>query len=252
MNSASRAGQLIGVSETTIIRFSYQLGYSGYRELQQDVQQKLFKRSSLSGYLESKTIDQTVEHPIKNLILHEITTIQNVLQEISETELERVVNQLINADEIITCGSQASQSFASWFAFALDLVRGNAKLYQPDIDNVLLRASELTEKSVIVVFSFHRYAVGTINLAKLGKNRGAYVIAFTDSVMSPITEHANIVIPLHLHKKSTLDVAPVMFTILNGIISTISIRQKEEFQKRIDYFDSMKTDGFFADVFSDL
>lgn len=251
MNSASRAGQLIGVSETTIIRFSHQLGYSGYREFQEEVQRKLFDKSSLSVYLESKKIDHTAKNPIKNLMFNNIKAIHEVIEGISETKFEAVVNKLSNANKIITCGSQASQAFASWFAFALDLVRGNTRLYQFNVDNILLRASELSVNDVVVSFSFHRYAIDTIQFAKLAKLEGAYVISFTDSPFSPITEHADLIIPVHLQVKSTLDVASVIFTILNGIISAISIRRKEDFQKRIKYFDSMEADGLFAQSFLD-
>ncbi|WP_376785292.1 MurR/RpiR family transcriptional regulator, partial [Siminovitchia terrae] len=48
MKSASQLGKVIGVSETTVIRFCYALEYSGYSELQIEVRKYLiFHKSSL-------------------------------------------------------------------------------------------------------------------------------------------------------------------------------------------------------------
>lgn len=247
MNSATQAGALIGVSETTIIRFAYELGYSGYSSLQQDVQNSFFQKSNLSVYLDQKTLDN--ENPIKNLILLDIENIQRTIKQISEADLETVVSKLSKASSILTCGVRTSHSFASWFAFALDLIRGDTRLYQPNIDDVLLRVSELNESSVVVAFSFHRYAVDTIHLVKLAKRQGAYIIAFTDSTLAPITKFADTVLPIQLQIKSTLDVAPIVFTLMNSIVSTVSLKSPTHFQERTKSFDSMEFDDLFATEF---
>ncbi len=246
MNSATQAGVLIGVSETTIIRFANGLGYSGYSELQQDVQQSFFNKSNLSGFLDSKSLDSDSSSPIKNLIFNDINNIQQFISQISEKDLEKVVEKLTEANRILTCGVRSSHSFASWFTFALDLIRGDTRLYQPNLDDVLLRISELDKSSVVVAFSFHRYAVDTIHLAKLAKRQGAYIIAFTDSTFAPITKHADTVLPIQLQVKSTLDVAPIAFTLMNSIISSVSLKSPVHFQERINSFDSIRTEDLFV------
>lgn len=246
MNSAKQAGKLIGVSETTIIRFAYELGYSGYSTLQQDVQNQLFNKSTLSGYLDSKTISDEDIHPTMNLMLQNIQMTRESLQNISHANLDTLVTKLMEADLILSCGVRISHAFASWFAFALDLIRGNSRLYQSSTDDILLRLSELTEESVVVAFSFHRYAINTIQIAKLAKRKGAYVITFTDSPFAPITEYADLVLPIQWRVKSTLDIAPTVFTLMNGIVSAISLRDEKKFQERIKQFDSMDADDLFV------
>lgn len=252
LNSATQAGNLIGVSETTIIRFANELGYSGYSALQHDVQQSFFNKSNLSGYLDSKTLDSSSQSPIKNLMFNDIENIKQFINQIPESELETVVNKLSEAKQILTCGVRSSYGFASWFAFTLDLIRGNTRLYQPNNDDILLRISELDKSSVVVAFSFHRYAVDTINLAKLAKRQGAYVVAFTDSSFSPITKYADSVLPIQLQIKSTLDAAPIAFTLMNSIISSVSLKSPVHFQERINSFDSIKTDDLFATDFLEV
>jgi len=250
MHSATRAGKLIGVSETTIIRFANELGYAGYSALQEEVRQQIFNKSSLSLYIDSKTMEETDNHPMKNLMFRELQMMQQMIQQIQDEDLGKAVEMLTKADAILTCGVRTSYSFANWFAFALDLVRGNARLFQSNIDDILLRVNELTEQSVVVVFSFHRYAVDTINIAKFVKNQGIYVIAFTDSAFAPITKYADVVLPVQLQVKSTLDVAPMVYLLMNTIISTMSLQDKESFQKRSDLINLIEAEDLFAKAFS--
>ncbi|WP_377559038.1 MurR/RpiR family transcriptional regulator [Ornithinibacillus salinisoli] len=243
LNSAMQASKEVGVSETTIIRFCHKLGYKGYSDLQQEVQSCLLNRSSLSDYVEDKDEGKT---SIKNLMLHDIHNIQKVIEQISEDDLDTVVTKLSNADRILVSGVRSSHALANWFAFALDLVIGKTRFFQPNIDDVLLRLSEVTTNSVFVAFSFHRYAVSTIQSAKLAKQQGAFVVSISDSKFAPIADFSDLILPIRLDVKSTLDAAPIVFSLMNSIVSTISLRNPETFQKRVEMLDAIEATDFFA------
>lgn len=244
--SAAEAAKVIGVSETTVIRFCQKLGYKGYSALQEEVQHLLFQKSSLSDYVEAKAVDDKTSQPIKSLMENDRHAIQKVMEQIPEMHLETAVKKLTAADHVLIAGVRSSHALASWFAFSLDLIIGNTRLYQPNVDDVLLRISKLTEKSVFVAFSFHRYAVDTIHIAKLAKQQGAFVIAFTDSPISPITQHASLVLPIQLNMKSTLDAAPAVLSLTNSIASAVSLAKPDQFHKRAKLFDSINGQDFFA------
>lgn len=244
--SAAEAAKVIGVSETTVIRFCQKLGYKGYSALQEEVQHLLFQKSSLSDYVEAKAVDDKTSQPIKSLMENDRHAIQKVMEQIPEMHLETAVKKLTAADHVLIAGVRSSHALASWFAFSLDLIIGNTRLYQPNVDDVLLRISKLTEKSVFVAFSFHRYAVDTIHIAKLAKQQGTFVIAFTDSPISPITQHASLVLPIQLNMKSTLDAAPAVLSLTNSIASAVSLAKPDQFHKRAKLFDSINGQDFFA------
>ncbi|UCZ52927.1 MurR/RpiR family transcriptional regulator [Bacillus shivajii] len=241
VHSAAQVGGQIGVSETTVIRFCYKLGYDGYKALQEDVQYYLFQKSSLLDYAEAKRSE--ANHSIKKMMQNDINHISKLIDQLPEKDLEMAVSTIASADRVLVSGVRSSHALASWFAFALDLVIGRTRFYQPNVDDVLLRISELTESSVFVAFSFHRYAVETVQIAKLAKQQGAFVIAFTDSPFSPISEFSDLVMPVQV--KSTLDAAPVVFSLMNSIVSTISLRNSGTFQERADRFDSIEAQEFF-------
>ena len=152
------------------------------------------------------------------------------MERISEEDLDEAVLKLSSADQVFVCGVRSSYAFANWFAFALDLVIGKTRLYHSNIDNILLRMSELSKNSVMVVFSFHRYIIETINIARLAKQQGLFIIAFIDSSPSQITEFSDIVLSIQLNIKSTLDATPIVFSLMNSIVSKITIQNYELFK----------------------
>lgn len=245
VSSATEAGKQIGVSETTIIRFCKQLGYKGYKELQEEVQNILLQRSSLSDYVEDKKVDGGTANSIKQLMASDAGNIQKMMQHLSEESLSTAVTKLTNADRVIVAGVRSSHALASWFSYSLDLIHGNTRMYNPGTDDILLRLSELTEKSVFVGFSFHRYAVDTINIAKHAKDKGAFVIGITDSSFSPITAYCDLVLNVQLSGKSTLDAAPAVMSLSNSIIASISLENNEKVKQRVELFDSISGKDFF-------
>ncbi|GGJ97062.1 RpiR family transcriptional regulator [Lentibacillus kapialis] len=248
MNSAEEVGKKMGVSESTVIRFCQKLGYSGYRALQADIQHQLFERSTLTEFIgqKSETYGGQASNSVKALMANDLQAIQQTMDRLSEAKLETAVATLASSDQTLVAGVRSSHALASWFAFALDLILGKTRVYQPHVDDVLLRISELTTKSVVVVFSFHRYAKDTIHLAKLAKQQGAFVMAFTDSPAAPVTKYASLTLPVQLQAKSTLDVAPTVMSITNSIISAISLENADQFQKRAARFDAIDGQDFFA------
>lgn len=168
------------------------------------------------------------------------------MEQIPEVRLEKVVEQLSAADRVLVSGARTSYSLASWFAFSLDIVLGNTRLFHPNVDDVLLRISELTERSTVVVFSFHRYAKDTLNIAKLAREQGAFVIAFTDSQMAPVAKYAHLLLPVELKVTSTLDVTPAVMSLAKAIISTVSLENESRFKERITHFDAINGEDFFV------
>lgn len=245
MHSAAEAGRIIGVSETTVIRFCQKLGYTGYRGLQEEVRHALFERSTLSDFVEP-VAEEGQETLVKTLMTKDIKYIQQAIDRLPEEKLQAAVSRLSASDRVLVAGSRSSHALASWFAFALDLVIGNTKLYQPAVDDVLLRVSELTKQSVVVAFSFHRYAADTIHLAKLAKKQGAFVITLTDTPAAPIAAYTDITLPIHLSPVSTLDAAPVVMSLAKGIVTAVSLGNTERFQERVARFEQMDGSDFFG------
>ncbi len=246
MQSATEIGKEVGVSETTVIRFCYSLNYSGFSELQKEVRESLiFAKSSLHTFqADKKEIGSGPRFYIETM-QRDQRKIQKMMEQLNERDLHHTVNRLIESNHILVAGIRTSFAAAHWFSFTLNLIRGNTHLFQPGTDDMIHLLSKMNKQSTFVAFSFHRYAKETIKLAEAVKKQGAFVIAISDSASSPITEHADLHLPVQLSVKSTLDAAPAVFSLMNALIAGVSIHDSERFDQYRERYESLQLDDFF-------
>ncbi|GLB60146.1 MurR/RpiR family transcriptional regulator [Cytobacillus sp. NCCP-133] len=246
VKSAGEIGKRIGVSETTVIRFCYSIHLSGYSELQKMVREQLLETSSTLGqYFTSKM--ELAEKPqfVANVMEKDLLHIRETIQNIHEEDFDRMVDRLIRTEKVYVSGLRSSFSAASWLAFTLGVVRGNAKLIRPDTDDLLLTISEMDKESAFIAISFDRYMKDTIKLAELAKKQGAFVIGITDSSLAPIKEHADLLFKIHSSEKSTIDAAPALFSFLNAVLAGVSIKDRDRFQRRKEQYEKLESNHFF-------
>lgn len=247
MKSATEIGNDVGVSETTVIRFCHALEYVGFSELQKEVRQSLiFAESSLQKFEKDKEDMGTGPRLYREAMNRDQIKIQKMLEQIEEEDIHLAVQQIIKSDFTLVAGMRTSFAAAYWLSFTLNLVKGNAKLFQPGTDDILYLLSKMKEgKSTFIGISFHRYASETIKLAETVKKQGSFVIAISDSPVSPISEFADIHLPVQIPVQSTIDTAPALFSLLNAIISGVSVHDNKNFKKQRENYESLHLNDFF-------
>ncbi|WP_066388964.1 MurR/RpiR family transcriptional regulator [Neobacillus mesonae] len=245
MKSASQLGQDVGVSETTIIRFCYALEYSGYSELQAEIRQFLiFQKSSFQDYQAMKAGEANQPNFFFQNMQRDQAHIQKIIEQINEEDLYRVAKKIYDSDNILVAGVRTSFAVAHWLSFALNIVRGNAHLVQPGVDDINFLFSKLNNQSIFVAITFHRYSSMTLDLAKLAKKQGAYIIGITDSVLSPLEEFADTLLPINLSSTSTLDTGPAVLSLINAIVAGVAVIDKDAFDRRREGYEKFNPGKF--------
>jgi DNA-binding MurR/RpiR family transcriptional regulator len=169
----------VSVSETTVIRLAYSLGFDNFSSMQQ--------------YIRSEILDTpTVEKNTTNIgfydkiVAKEINNLNQILQHVDEAYIEQIVTAIMAADMVLAIGSRAAFSPALWFANTLCHLRSNVHAVHPYVEDGFSKIADVTEKSVVVCISFSRYSKGTHKYIEIAKKAGATIIAITDNAISPI------------------------------------------------------------------
>jgi len=227
IHPAKKVGEIIGVSETMVIRFCNQIGYAGYSDLQKEVRQNLLNLN----HDPNQTIENNSDHSNKfrQSMVDDISLLKLNSENLDIKAIDEAIQLIINSEKVLVAGYYHSFSFAHWFSYNLNFVRGNASLYRPENDAGLL--DFLPENSCVFIFSFYRYALDTIQLAKEAKKKGIKVITITDSWASPVTEYADIVISILISERKTLlNKGPVAMSLINSMLYEI-INRVEDYGK---------------------
>lgn len=238
VESAAEIGKKAGVSETTVIRFCYALGYEGFTEIQKELQrQLLISKSSLDTFVESKRLFAEDPHFYAKAMEKDRENIALLMRKIDEKQLDDAIHYLEDASNVLIAGLHASYPAALWFGFTLNLLRGKTKIYRPDTDNIFLLSTEIDQSWTVLVISFHRYAKESLEIARTAKELGAKVIAITDSLLAPVAKYAHIVIPLEIERTSTIDIAAPLISILNSLLGGYSLKNLDKVEQRMKAYD---------------
>lgn len=219
---AKEVGEIIGVSETMVIRFCNSIGYTGYSTLQKEVRKHLLDlnnnpKKQLEPGIASNNFAESLTKDMSNLRMN--------IDKLEIEQIEDLVETLIGSDKVVIAGYYHSFAFAHWFTFNLNYILGNASLYRPETDAGLLDL--LPKNSCIVVFSFYRYALDTIRLAEEAKEKGIKVLTITDSRVAPIADFADVVIPITISENTIFSKGPVTLSVVNSILFEIIQRVEE-------------------------
>ncbi|GGH75379.1 DNA-binding MurR/RpiR family transcriptional regulator [Pullulanibacillus pueri] len=216
-HSAKKVGELIGVSETMIIRLCHSLGYHSFKTLQTEIRESIFDFSNQHPLFAGE--DQVKQSTFYHAMTANSDFIREAATHIDDEAINLTLEKLHQARWVLVSGSHAAFSMAHWFAFSLNLIKGNTLLFRSEFDSNL---EQLSDHSALFVFSFYRYAKESLWVAEAAKNQGAYVIAVTDSPNAPINPFADSILDLKLPNKIIYKTAPIVFSFLNALLMSYS------------------------------
>ena len=182
----------IGIAESSIIRLCRRLGYSGFSafkiNLASSIHQNMqYNLDDLS--LTSDTLDapQTMKHVFTQTCL----ALEQTLQVINYTELEKAADLLRSAASIVFFGIGSSAPIAqdAYCRFSrLDI----SVSYSIDPYDMLATARHQKENSVVIGISHTGRSRETVRAMQKAKEQGAHTICITSYLDSPITKYSDV------------------------------------------------------------
>ncbi len=228
--TASQIGRQVEVSETTVIRLSYALGFNGFSELQASVQQWVLNQTYRSSNEEQPLFEASVS-PFAKCMEKDITAMQQTLHQLNEEELWKVVSTLIEADRVLVIGMRASYAAAYWLSLQLNTLRDQVALCATS-GNVNEQLCDLTDRSAVVMLSFPRYLKETLHLAECIKQQGVPLICITDRLLSPVGRLADLTLTTEENVDSnSMSITPAI-SVIDMIIHGMTLKDRDRIQAR--------------------
>ncbi|NRD79428.1 MurR/RpiR family transcriptional regulator [Bacillus sp. BRMEA1] len=226
--TAFQIGRQAAVSETTVIRLSYSLGFESFSEMQNIIQEELLLKNQ-ADQSNFTMMPTRSSDPFKKLILNEIHILKQLLNRTNIDEIWKAVDTLIKADQVLIAGHMLSHAAAYWFSYMLGTIRDHVTLCAPT-DDIFEKVANLTNNSVIVVFSFPRYSNCTIKLAEYAAENGFCLIAITDRLLSPVGRFADIILTTEESVETGSNSIASIITLVDLIIEGIYEKDQERIQ----------------------
>ncbi|MDF2661664.1 MAG: hypothetical protein K0Q94_4455, partial [Paenibacillus sp.] len=230
--TAKQISREAGVSEATVIRLAYALGFGNFSDMQQRLRERMLRSSAAAWSVPSAANAAPDEgNRLAGVIENDIAILKQLQQQLDMEELWRAVDSLIRADRVLVAGYRASHATAYWFALMLEMTRDNVLLC-PSGGDEYAKLFQLTENSVAVVISFPRYSREIIALTQLAKRQNAKIIAVTDRLLSPVGRISDIALTTEVNAETSMISISSAISLLNLLLYGIQLKDQQQFQIR--------------------
>ena len=234
--TASKLGEYVGVSESTVVRFAAALGYSGYPQLQKALQELLRHRLTASQRFEL-TNDMDHVQVLNKVLKADIQNIRSTLDEIDISSFERAIDMILQARQIYVMGLRSYAPIAEFFVHYLKFIFSNVRVVTSGVSDVFEQLSRIGEGDLLIGISFPRYASRSIEAMDFARKQGASLIAITDGPLSPLHSTADICLMAKSDMSSFVDSFAAPLSLINALIVALGQRRRTEVS---EYFNKME------------
>ncbi len=197
LGTAAQLAQQIGVQPSALVRFAAAVGCDGFAELRQLFRTQLRTRTltyrERIERLQSRTPKATAPGAVFRAQTGQaISELQRFEHAIDDRLLTQAVELIATASQINLLAARRSFPVAAYLAYALNQLEVRTQL----LDNVggMNRefAARISADEVVIAVSFRNYTDEVVEIAGKCRQRGAAVIAITDSKLSPLIRVATL------------------------------------------------------------
>ena len=226
--TAAKLGEVVGVSESTVVRFAMHLGYRGYPEFQSALEELVRNKLNSIQRMEVTYGRISQSKILESVLKSDAEKINSTLEKIDQAAFEMAVDTILNAKHIYIIGIRSCAPLASFMAFYFTLMFENVRLIQTSSSSEIFEQMvRIGKEDVIIGISFPRYSMRTLKAMEFANNRSAKVITLTDSVHSPMNLYSSCNLIADSDMASIVDSLVAPLSVINALIVALCMKKTE-------------------------
>ena len=236
--TAAKLGDIVGVSESTVVRFAAALGFEGYPALNKALEAMVKNRLNSAQRMEVN-FDRLNQGNILKSVLHaDAEKIRRTMEEIDEEAFNRAVEIILNAGDIYIMGVRSSAPLAGFLYFYIKIIFRQVKLIQSNSGSELFeQLYHIGAEDVIIGISFPRYSSSTLKAVEFARDRKAHIITVTDSYNSPLTAFTNCNLIAGSDLANVVDSLVAPMSVINALVVALYLKKQD---KVVDTYASLE------------
>ncbi len=236
--TAASLSEAVGVSESTIVRFAFAMGYEGYPQMQKDlrdvIQNKMTTLQRLN-LMEGLSPEEIVNTSFKT----DINNLQVTKEKIDLHKIETIVDIIANARTVYLLGARSSGPLAEFLRYYMSYMMGNIHLIRFDGSDIFSQILHADARDVVIAMSFPRYSMTTIETMQLMREKKCKLIAITDHEASPPAQLADYTLTAKSYMNSFVDSFVAPLSIINLLIIKLGLKKKDVLQENFKELERM-------------
>ena len=238
--TAAKMGEVVGVSESTVVRFAMTLGYKGYPEFQKALEELVRNKLNSIQRMEVTYGRISQSQILATVLQSDAENIKNTVEHMDQGAFELAVDTILNAKNIYVIGIRSCAPLASFLAFYLNLMFDQVHLLNTNSSSELFEQMVRIDSSdVIIGISFPRYSMRTLKAMEFANNRNAKVITLTDSVHSPMNLYSSCNLIAKSDMASIVDSLVAPLSVINALIVALCMKKQEEVAQTLEMLEKI-------------
>jgi len=233
--TANRLGKVVGVSESTVVRFAMELGFDGYPGMQKAMQEMVVNRLTARERIEvanDRIGDQDV---VSTVLQSDADKLRRTGETVDRAEFNAAVNAILNAKRVYILGVRSAATLANFLGYYLNYMFRDVHIVTASgTSEMFERIVSVGPGDVVIAFSFPRYSTATAKGAQYCRSTGATVIGMTDSRMSPLGQNCDHILLVKSDMVSLVDSLVAPLSVTNALIVAIAAKREKELSKTFD------------------
>lgn len=227
--TAAKLGNLVGVSESTVVRFAMNLGYQGYPEFQKALEEMVRNKLNSIQRMEVAYGRISQSEILSTVLQSDAEKIKLTLENIDEMAFEMAIDILLNARHIYVLGIRSCMPLANFLSFYLNMLFDNVHMIQTSsASEIFEQMIRIGEEDAIIGISFPRYSVRTLKAMEFANNRNAKVITLTDSIHSPMNLYSSCNLIARSDMASIVDSLVAPLSVINALVVALCMKKQKE------------------------
>ena len=227
--TAARLGEVVGVSESTVVRFATQLGYKGYPGFQKALEELVRNKLNSIQRMEVTYGRISQSEILETVLQSDIEKIKLTLTGIDQKAFELAIDTILSAKRIYVVGIRSCAPLASFLCFYLNLVCENVTAVNTNSSSEIFeQLIRINAEDVIIGISFPRYSMRTLKALEFASNRKAKVITLTDSVHSPMNLYSSCNLIARSDMASIVDSLVAPLSVINALVVALCMKKQKE------------------------
>ena len=227
--TAAKLGKVVGVSESTVVRFATQLGYQGYPGFQKALEELVRNKLNSIQRMEVTYGRISQSEILASVLQSDIEKIKLTLANMDQNAFELAVDTILNAKRIYVVGIRSCAPLANFLSFYLNLIFDNVtSVHTNSSSEIFEQLIRIGAEDVIIGISFPRYSMRTLKALEFASNRKAKVITLTDSVHSPMTLYSSCNLIARSDMASIVDSLVAPLSVVNALVVALCMKKQKD------------------------
>lgn len=230
--TAAKLGEATGVSESTVVRFSMELGYEGYPHFQKVLQEELKVKLTSVQRLNAASRFTDDASVLKSIMQADLDSLKHTYENLDTEAFSKAVKTILGAKKIYLMGLRSSSPLSSFMHFYMTLLFDDVRhIHSNSANEVFEQILPIGPGDVMIGISFPRYSSRTIQSMQYARSRGASVIVITDKADTPMTEHADVALFARSDMASFVDSLTAPLSLINALLVALGMHRKSHIEE---------------------